>query len=169
MEQERDPAIRAWSHFLGAHALALRAIEARLAAAGQPPFAWYDVLWELQRAGGRLRVGELGDRLVVEPHNVTRLIDRLEAEGLLKRQRVPEDRRGVFAVLTEKGAALRRQMWPHYRSAILEVFGAALSAREADALTGTLKKIIGYLRQRGRTDRNGSVAEHSGRETQGLV
>ncbi len=149
MEQERDPAIRAWSHFLGAHALALRAIEARLAAGGQPPFAWYDVLWELQRAGGRLRVGELGERLVVEPHNVTRLIDRLEAEGLLKRQRVAEDRRGVFAVLTEKGAALRKQMWTHYRGAILDVFGAALSAREADALTGTLKKIIGHLRQRG--------------------
>ena len=37
VEQERDPAIRAWSHWLGAHALVLRAIEERLTAAGQPP------------------------------------------------------------------------------------------------------------------------------------
>jgi DNA-binding MarR family transcriptional regulator len=147
VQQERSPAIRAWSHFLGAHALALRAIEERLTAAGQPPFAWYDVLLELERAGGKLRIGELGERLVVEPYNVTRLLDRLVAEGLLKRQRAPEDRRGAFAVLTEKGAALRKQMWAHYRSAILEVFGAAVSTRDAETLTATLKKIIVHLRK----------------------
>jgi len=147
VEQERDPAIRAWSHWLGAHALVLRAIEERLTAAGQPPFAWYDVLLELARAGGKLRIGELGERLVVEPHNVTRLLDRLEAEGLLKRERAREDRRGVFAVLTEKGAALRRQMWVPYRSAIQEVFGTAVSTREAEVLTTMLKRIIAHLRK----------------------
>jgi len=147
VEQERDPAIRAWSHLLGAHALAVRAVEQRLTAAGQPPLSWYDVLLELARAGGRLRVGELGERLVVEPHNITRLLDRLEAEGLLKRQRAPKDRRGVFAVLTEKGAALRKQMWLHYRSAILEVLGSTVSKHEAETLTTTLKKIIAHLRE----------------------
>jgi DNA-binding MarR family transcriptional regulator len=147
VEQERDPAIRSWSHLLGAHALAVRAIEERLTAAGQPPLSWYDVLLELARAGGRLRVGELGERLVVEPHNITRLLDRLEAVGLLKRQRAPKDRRGVFAVLTEKGAALRKQMWLHYRSAILEVLGSAVSKHEAETLTTTLKKIIAHLRK----------------------
>ena len=147
VEHERNPAIRAWSHLLGAHALTLRAVEERLNAAGQPPLAWYDVLLELTRAGGRLRIGELGERLVVEPHNVTRLLDRLEAEGLLKRQRVREDRRGVVVVLTEKGAALRKQMWVPYRGAILEVFGTALSTRDAETLTATLKKVIAHLRQ----------------------
>jgi DNA-binding MarR family transcriptional regulator len=147
VEQERDPPIRAWSHLLGAHALAVRAIEQRLTAAGQPPLSWYDVLLELARAGGRLRVGELGERLVVEPHNITRLLDRLEAKGLVKRQRAPKDRRGVFAVLTEKGAALRKQMWLHYRIAILEVLGSAVSRHEAETLTTTLKKIIGHLRK----------------------
>ena len=146
VKQERDPAIRAWSHFLGAHALALRAIEEQLAAAGQPPLTWYDVLLELGRAGGRLRVGELGARLVIEPHNVTRLLDRLEAEGLLKRQRAGEDRRQVFAVLTQKGVALRKQIWGRYRNAILEIFGAAISTRDAEALTAMLKKVIAHLR-----------------------
>jgi DNA-binding MarR family transcriptional regulator len=147
MKRERDPAIRAWSHFLGAHALARRAIDERLTAAGQPPLAWYDVLLELERAGRRLRIGELGEHLVVEPHNVTRLIDRLEAEGLLKRQRSAEDRRGVSAVLTGKGVALRKQMWVHYRIAILEVFGAAVSPCDAEMLTASLKKIIAHLRK----------------------
>jgi DNA-binding MarR family transcriptional regulator len=146
LEQERDAATRAWSHLLGAHALALRAVEAQLAAAGQPPLAWYDVLLELERAGGKLRIGELGKRLVVEPHNVTRLIDRLEAEGLLRRQRASTDRRGVLVALTEKGAARRKQMWPAYRSAIREVFGAAVSTHDAETMTAVLKKMIAHLR-----------------------
>jgi len=146
MQRDIDAAARAWSHLLGAQALAVRAIEKRLTAAGQPPLAWYDVLLELERAGGELRVGELGERLVIEPHNVTRLLDRLEAKGLLKRRRAADDQRGVCAVLTRKGAALRKDMWPHYRDAIRATFGAALSPNEADALTTILKGIIGRLR-----------------------
>lgn len=140
---------RAWSHFLGAHALALRAVEGRLRAAGQPPFAWYDVLLELERAGGRLRLGELAEKLVVEPYNVTRLLDRLERTGLLRRERTSGDGRGAFAVITGKGEKLRKEMWTHYRRAIEEIFGEALSAREADALTRSLKKVIAHLRERG--------------------
>ncbi len=147
MESETDRIVRAWSHLLGAHALALRAIEQRLAAAGQPPLAWYDVLLELERAGGELRVGELGERLVIEPHNVTRLLDRLEAKGLLKRRRAAEDQRGVCAVLTRRGAALRKDMWTHYRDAIHDILGAALSPNDAEALTALLKGIIARLRQ----------------------
>ena len=105
-----EPGARAWSHFLGAHALALRAIEERLAAAGQLAFAWYDVLLELDRAGGQLRIGELSERLVVElPTHMTRLLDRLEAEKLLRREKAKGDRRGAFACLTDKGAELRRR------------------------------------------------------------
>src|SRR5262249_45602663 len=146
-EPEADAVVRAWSHLLGAHALAVRAVERRLTATGQPPLAWYDVLLELERAGGELRVGELGERLVIEPHNVTRLGDRLEAKGLLKRRRAADDQRGVWAVLTRKGAALRRDMWAHYRAAIHEAFGAALSPNDAEALTALLKGIIQHLRK----------------------
>jgi DNA-binding MarR family transcriptional regulator len=146
MEREADAVVRAWSHLLGAQALALRAIEKRLAAAGQPPLAWYDVLLELERAGGELRVGELGERLVIEPHNVTRLVDRLEAKGLLKRRRAAQDQRGVCAAITRKGAALRAEIWTHYRAAIRETFGAALSSDDAEALTAPLKKVIRSLR-----------------------
>ena len=147
MERESDAAVRAWSHLLGAQALALRAIEKRLTAAGQPPLAWYDVLLELERAGGELRVGELGERLVIEPHNVTRLVDRLEAKGLLKRRRAAEDQRGVCAVLTGKGAAVRKEMWTHYRDAVRQAFGATLSPSDAETLIAILKRLIGHLRE----------------------
>jgi len=143
-----EPGSRAWSHFLGAHALALRAVERRLKEAGQPPFAWYDVLLELDRAGGRLRIGELGERVVIEPYNMTRLLDRLEAEKLLKREKTEGDRRGAEAVLTAKGAELRRRIWPHYRTAIEDVFASALSEKEADAMVRMLKKVIERLRNK---------------------
>lgn len=144
-----EAGIRAWSHFLGAQALALHAIEERLKAAGQPPMAWYDVLLELERAGGKLRQGELAAALVVERYNVTRLLDRLEAAGLVQREQVASDRRGTMAVLTEAGRARRQEAWPHYRAAVLEVFAGALSATEAEALTDVLKKLIGHMRSGG--------------------
>jgi DNA-binding MarR family transcriptional regulator len=144
--REDDPGLRAWSHFLGAHALALRAVDARLKGAGQPPLAWYDALLELDRAGGRLRIGELGERLVIEPYNMTRLVDRLEKEKLLRRERAEGDGRGAVVVLTDKGAELRRKMWPHYRKAIEDVFAGAIGDKDADAMVRALKKVIVRLR-----------------------
>jgi DNA-binding MarR family transcriptional regulator len=141
-----DDGQRAWSHFLGAHALAIRAVEARLKAAGLPPLGWYDVLLELERAGGTLRIGELGDKLVIEPYNMTRLVDRLLKQGLLTRERAEDDRRGALVTLTAAGAALRRQMWPPYRRAIDEAFGAALDEADSEALVHAMKKVIARLR-----------------------
>jgi DNA-binding MarR family transcriptional regulator len=141
-----EAGLRAWSHFLGAHALAIRAVEGRLKARGEPPLAWYDVLLELERAGGRLRAGELGERLVIEPYNVTRLVDRLEKKKLLKRERAEDDGRGAIVVLTGAGEALRRKMWPVYRDAIAAAFATALDHEEAEAMTRSLKKVIARLK-----------------------
>jgi DNA-binding MarR family transcriptional regulator len=139
--------MRAWSHFLGAQALALRAIEEQLRAAGQPSMAWYDVLLELERAGGRLRQGDLAERLVVERYNITRMLDRMEAAGLVRREQVESDRRGIMAVLTEAGREQRQAAWPHYQKAITENFAEVLSESEAAALTEVLKKLISHLRR----------------------
>lgn len=138
--------LKAWSDLLGAHALAVRQIDERLKAAGTPPLEWYDVLLELDRAGGRLRIGDLADRVVIAPYNMTRLLDRLEKQGLLRRERSDSDRRSVFAVLTEEGAALRRTMWPVYERAIREAF-APMSEREAEAMSKTLSRVISSLRE----------------------
>ncbi len=145
--RDDDPGLRAWSHLLGAHALAVRAIEQRLKAAGQPPFGWYDMLLELERAGGRLRIGELGERLTVEPYNTTRLVDRLEKEKLLRREPAEDDARGAVVALTEKGKELRRSMWPHYRKAIRETFVDAIDEADAEDVVRAMKKVIARLRQ----------------------
>jgi DNA-binding MarR family transcriptional regulator len=144
---DENTSLKAWSALLGAHALTLRSVEAHLKKAGLPPLAWYDVLWELERAGGELRVGELAQRLVVEPYNATRLVDRLAAEDLLRRERATEDRRGARAVITEKGRALRRRMWPQYQRAVLDLFAAPLSETEVKSLLRALTKVIASRRR----------------------
>jgi len=147
MVSKEDQTLRAWSRLLGAHALVLRAIERRLRSRELPPLTWYDVLLELERAGGRLRVGDLAERVVIERYNMTRLLDRLEAQGLLVREKSERDRRAISVVLTQRGAQLRRRIWPHYRRAILEFFAAPLSEREAEALTRSLTKVIIHSRR----------------------
>jgi DNA-binding MarR family transcriptional regulator len=142
LDEDRNAAtLSAWSAWLGCHARALRAIEAQLKLAGLPPLGWYDVLLELDRAGGRLRIGELAERLVVEPYNMTRLLDRLETAGLLRRERAKGDRRGAFAVLSLSGAAIRQSMWPTYRRAILEVIGTRLTNKDSEALATIMTKL----------------------------
>lgn len=137
----------AWALFLTAHAVLVEKIEERLSAAGLPPFAWYDALWGLERAEGhRLRMHELADMTVITRSNLTRLVDRLEAAGLVARERAADDRRGAFAVLTAEGRAMRKKMWPVYSAAIRELFEEHVSEAEAAAFAGALRRILDSAR-----------------------
>jgi DNA-binding MarR family transcriptional regulator len=112
-----------WRAFLNAHAVLIERIERDLRAEGLPPLSWYDVLWPLYRAEGqRLRINELADEVVLSRTGLVRLVDRLEANGLIRREPVPEDGRGSYAVITDEGAATLRRMWPVYRRHIREDF-----------------------------------------------
>jgi DNA-binding MarR family transcriptional regulator len=70
-------------------------------------FARYEalVLLSFSRSGA-LPLGKIGDRLQVHPTSVTSIIDRLERDGLVRRQPHPEDRRGVLAEITAEGRLL---------------------------------------------------------------
>ncbi|MEO7243793.1 MAG: MarR family transcriptional regulator [Rubrivivax sp.] len=138
-----DAGQHAWALLLATHASLVERIEAALAAAQLPSLAWYDVLWALERAGdGRLRMHELAQRVVLSRSNLTRLADRLEAAGLIGRERCPDDRRGAYAVLTPAGRALRKRMWPLYRAQIETLFASHLSAQEATTLSDLLTRIL---------------------------
>ncbi|KAB2911020.1 MAG: MarR family transcriptional regulator [Hyphomicrobiaceae bacterium] len=133
----------AWPAFLTAHTLVVEAIEARLAEAGLPELAWYDVLWALERApSGRLRMHELAAATVISRSNMTRLIDRLEAAGLVTRVRECDDRRGAYAALTPAGRVMRRKMWQVYGRAIEEMFDRHLTREESTAMRAMLLRIV---------------------------
>jgi DNA-binding MarR family transcriptional regulator len=81
------------------------------------------VLWALYDAPDRrLRMGELSGEVYISRTGLTRLVDRLERAGLLRRETVPGDRRGFYAVLTADGARMLRKMWPVYERAVATCF-----------------------------------------------
>ena len=132
----------AWAVLLTAHAVLVERIEAALAAAGLPPLAWYDVLWELEKADGRLRMAELARRVVLSRSNLSRLADRLEAAGLVERQDAAEDGRGYELALTRAGRAMRKKMWPAYAAQIEALFSRHLGAEEARVIGEALGRAV---------------------------
>src|SRR5437773_9915891 len=87
-EQLSAQHLAAWRTFLKAHATLIDRIDHDLAEAKLPPLSTYDVLIELYEAPEqRLRMYELAERVVLSRSGLTRLVDRLEAEGLLLRDR----------------------------------------------------------------------------------
>lgn len=141
-----DATIDAWIALVRAHQKAFSSIEADLKAAGFPPLAWYDVLLELRRSGADgLRPMEFEDRLLLAQHNVSRLLNRLEKAGYIRREAHERDGRGQRIHATKAGLDLQKRMWPVYGAAIERHLGAKLGAdgEEAEVLAGLLRKVAG--------------------------
>jgi DNA-binding MarR family transcriptional regulator len=142
--------LNAWKAFVRAHAAAISRIEVELEAAGMVPLAWYDVLVAISSAPGRrLRMRDLASELVLTRSGATRLADRLEVAGLLKRERTDEDRRGAFAVLTAAGRRALRTAWPVYARGINQFFVDVLTADEARLVADALARVEGASRPSG--------------------
>lgn len=144
---ESNPKSRAWARFFVTSSLLVERIEAALKDAGLPNLAWYDVLWVLEdSAEGQLRFHELAARVVATRYNLTRLADRLESEGLIRREPCAEDRRGAWCVLTPAGRALRKRMWPVYEAEVNACFSDLITREEASVIAGALEKVRRHLR-----------------------
>lgn len=133
-----------WERFLQAHALVVRELERELQEAEGLSLAEYDVLLRLYHAPERrIRMGELAEAVYFSTGGLTRLLDRLEREGLVARDRTCEDRRGVFAVLTAQGQArLRRAARTHVQG-IEAHFASALPDDELTPVGAFLERLTG--------------------------
>jgi DNA-binding MarR family transcriptional regulator len=138
-----EPYLDAWRAFLNAHAASIEEIERALAAALLPPLSWYDALWPLYRAPGRkLRMGDLSQQVVtISRSGLTRLVDRLETAGLVRRERSPDDRRGTVVAITREGSSLLRRMWPVYAAEIRRSFVDPLEEKDALAVRDILARV----------------------------
>jgi DNA-binding MarR family transcriptional regulator len=113
----------AWRGMLRVHAALVRELDAELEAAHGLPLTSYDVLIYLQAAPDkRLRMAELADSVLLSRSGVTRLVDRLEREGLIVRDTCTSDGRGCFAVLTEEGEELLARARPAHLQGVRERF-----------------------------------------------
>ncbi|MBM0741889.1 MarR family transcriptional regulator [Phormidium sp. CLA17] len=132
-----------WRLFLTAHARLLERIELRLTQSDLPSLDWYDVLFTLKEAPDhRLRLSELADKVLLSRSNLTRLVDRLEKAGLLRRDACPSDRRGTFAVLTDAGLVMQQKIWLVYAEAIADYFACHLQNEEE---IKTLQQVLSRL------------------------
>ena len=140
-----------WFRFVRAHRCLIREIESRLAAAGLPAYAWYDALWGLESGpDGARRMSELADVMAIERYNLTRLVDRLEAEGLVTRSRASDDGRGAYAAITESGKVLRKKMWTIYEEAVDELFLAQFDDDQQRVFSEALERAATAARSSGR-------------------
>jgi DNA-binding MarR family transcriptional regulator len=104
-----------WRRFVETHAAIVRRLDDDLRVQSGLTLSSFEVLYELVRApGNRLRMAELADRLLFTRSGITLLSDRLARDDFVERSECPDDGRGVYARLTEKGfGAFEAAAVPH--------------------------------------------------------
>jgi DNA-binding MarR family transcriptional regulator len=109
--------LAAWGGLLRAHARLTKALDVDLVSAHGLPLTSYEVLLRLADSpDGRLRMSELAESVLLSRSGLTRLVDRLERQDLLRRESCPSDRRGAYAVITQRG----RELFDRARSTHLD-------------------------------------------------
>jgi MarR family 2-MHQ and catechol resistance regulon transcriptional repressor len=113
--------------FIEAHAGLTRELERHLERDSGLPVQWFEVLLRLARTpGGQLRMTDLAAQTILTPSGLTRVVDKLEDAGLVRRQSCPSDRRGSNATLTPKGRRRIEAAVPAHLGHINELLGSAL-------------------------------------------
>jgi DNA-binding MarR family transcriptional regulator len=137
-----DAELAAWRGFLRTHAALVKELDADLEAQHQLPLSSYDVLTTLaDQPEGRMRMRDLADAVVLSRSGLTRLVDRLQREGLIEREQCVSDARGAYAVLTEDGRARLSEAQPLHRESVRRRFLSQFSAGELQVLAACWERL----------------------------
>ena len=142
--RELAPAeLAAWRGMLRVHAALVKALDAELVRAHDLPLISYEVLITLDAAPGRKRrMAELAESVLLSRSGTTRLVDRLEREGLLARENCEDDGRGSFAVLTEQGAELLAHARATHLDGVRERFLRHFDEDELRTLASAWERVL---------------------------
>jgi DNA-binding MarR family transcriptional regulator len=139
-----DAELRAWQALLHAHHDLVRYLDEELRDEHNVTFAEYDVLLRLGRSSrGALRMSDIADRVMLSPSGITRLIDRLIAKGLVRREVDDDDARATLAMLTEEGTRRLRLAAKTHLRGIRQHFTGRLSERQLLQIANALEVITG--------------------------
>jgi len=134
--------LAAWRGMLRAHSELVRTLDADLAREHDLPLSSYEVLLFLNdSADGRMRMSELADSVLLSRSGLTRLVDRLERQGLLKRERCTSDARGLFAEITPGGRRAFAQARQTHLDGVRRLFLERFSRDELRTLGGLWQKL----------------------------
>jgi DNA-binding MarR family transcriptional regulator len=107
---------------------------------------WYDVLVHLEESPQGIPMNELAERILYSKSGFTRVVDRMEEAGLVRRARPENDRRTILIVLTDKGTKTLERARRHHRDGIQRHFSQHLTNADIKALTRALEKISAHAR-----------------------
>lgn len=138
--------LRLWLRLLSCATLIENEIRRRLRDNFDITLPRFDLMAQLDKTQGGMKLGELSQRLMVSNGNITGLVDRLLAQGLLDRQPAPNDRRAQLVKLTPEGRRSFRAMAAAHEAWVAEIFHG-LTASERDALMRLLGRAKATARQ----------------------
>jgi DNA-binding MarR family transcriptional regulator len=141
-----DPRLGAWRTFLHAHARLTRRLDEELRARHELSLAEYDALLQLASAPGRrLRMSVLADRVLLSRSGITRLVDRLVADGMVERTACSTDARGAEAALTRRGVDRLRAASTTHLDGVRRYFLEVITHEEQAAIERGLGRVVDGL------------------------
>ena len=138
----------AWRGLLRTHARVLAALDAELEQTHGLAVPEYEVLLVLNESGDKhLRMSELADAALLTRSGMTRLVDRLERQGLVRRERCAADGRGTFAVITRRGRERFAAARPTHIAGVRRLFLDPLKKKDQRALGDAFDTVLGETAQ----------------------
>lgn len=145
---EHPEALRLWLRMLTCTQLIEKQVRSQLRERFDTTLPRFDLMAQLERAEGGLKMKELSRRMMVTSGNITGITDQLVAEGLVERRDVEGDRRAYRVHLTPRGRAQFADMARAHEQWIVDAFGA-LGEREISTLHRLLGKVKDHMHQPG--------------------
>ena len=140
-----DPRLDAWRSFVHAHARLTRRLDEELQATHHLSLAEYDALLQLATSPERrLRMSALADRVLLSRSGITRLVDRLEAGGMVERTTCTTDARGAEAQLTSVGLDRLRAASATHLDGVRRLFLDVVTAEEREVLARALDRVLDH-------------------------
>ena len=138
--------LRCWRLFFESALALLDVLDTELRDAAGIPQRWYDVLVHLEESPDGISMNELADRILYSKSGFTRVVDRMEDAGLLRRVVPENDRRSILVVLTDEGRNTLEQARRHHRHSIEQHFARHLADNDVKALIRALEKVSAHVR-----------------------
>jgi MarR family 2-MHQ and catechol resistance regulon transcriptional repressor len=137
-----SPAVAALARLIGAHADLTRELSAQLVEQHGLTISEHEVLLLLSHSPERaMRRVDLSREVRLSPSGVTRMLDRLEATGMVEKRACARDGRVSYAVLTDEGMAKLQESAPDHIAAVERLLGERLGRDELAALSGLLGRL----------------------------
>jgi DNA-binding MarR family transcriptional regulator len=131
----------AWIALIRTHARLWDQVEAQMRHDSGLTMPRYDVLMQLDMAGGRLGLSELASTIVLSASGLSKLLDRMEASELIRREADPRDARSTFARITPRGRSLVKKARLSHHAWLQRAFGDALDDRDVADLSRIMGRI----------------------------